>query len=64
MEQTEYSLTEDELGMVKPMIDHIEFLQKETQTVLRAITRLRGLNGDWNLLGDKLVKMTNGNGAS
>jgi hypothetical protein len=61
--QTEYTLTADEQGMVKPLIETIENLQKETQAVLRAITRLRNLDGNWNLVGDKLVKSSlNGNG--
>jgi septation ring formation regulator EzrA len=59
--QNEYELTTDELGMVKPMIEAVENLQKETQAILRAITRLRRLEGNWNLVGDKLVKIeTNG----
>jgi hypothetical protein len=59
--QNEYELTTDELGMIKPMIEAVDNLQKETQAVLRAITRLRNLQGQWNLVGDKLVKIeTNG----
>ena len=61
--QNEYELTLDEQGMVKPLIETVENLQKETQAVLRAITRLRGLEGNWNLIGNKLVKVVpNGNG--
>jgi hypothetical protein len=60
--QNEYTLTADEQGMVKPLIETIENLQKETQAVLRAITRLRNLEGNWNLVGDRLVK-SNGNGS-
>ena len=57
MEQTnEYSLTADELGMVQPMIESMENLQKEVQAILRAITRLRGLEGNYNLVGNKLVR--------
>jgi hypothetical protein len=60
--QNEYELTTDELGMIKPMIEAVETMQKETQAVLRAITRLRNLQGNWNLVGDKLVKIEpNGN---
>jgi hypothetical protein len=62
MEQTEYSLTEDEQGMIKPLVNQIELLQKEAQSILNAISRLRKLDGNWNLMGDKLVKMPNGNG--
>lgn len=62
--QTEYTLTSDEQGLVKPLIENIEAMQRETTTILRAITRLRNLEGNWNLVGDKLVRMTtpNGNG--
>jgi hypothetical protein len=53
----EYTLTADELGLVKPIIDTVESLQKEAQVVLRAITRLRGLEGNWALAGNRLVKV-------
>jgi hypothetical protein len=55
--QTEYTLTEDEKGMIIPIIETVENLQKEAQVVLRAITRLRGLEGQWSLMGDRLVKV-------
>ncbi len=64
MEQpTEYILTADEQGLIKPLIETVENLQRDAQAVLRAITRLRNLEGNWNLVGDKLVKVhQNGNG--
>lgn len=63
MEHTEeYTLTPDELGMVKPIIETVENLQRDAQAILRAVTRHRGLEGNWNLVGDKLVKVVNGNG--
>jgi hypothetical protein len=52
----QYTLTADELGLVKPIIETVDTLQKEAQAILRAITRLRGLEGNWNLVGNKLVK--------
>lgn len=62
--QNEYELTEDEQGLVQPLIETVENLQKETQAVLRAITRLRKLEGNWNLVGNKLIRVVpNGNGS-
>lgn len=59
----EYTLTADEQGMVKPLVETIENLQKEVQAVLNAIIRLRRLEpGHWNLTADKLVKSPNGTG--
>lgn len=55
--QNEYELTKDEQGMIQPLIETVEQLQKDAQAVLRAITRLRGLEGQWNLVGTKLVKI-------
>lgn len=55
--QNEYQLTADERGMVQPLIDNIEVLQKECQSILRAITRLRNLDGNWTLMGDRMVKI-------
>lgn len=64
MEHEEYTLTDDEQGLVKPLIETIENLQRDAQAVLRAITRHRNLEGNWNLIGSKLVKANqNGNGA-
>jgi hypothetical protein len=65
--QTEYALTEDEKGMVIPLIETIENLQKEVQAILRGITRLRKLDGNYTLQGDRLVRVPpasrdNGNG--
>jgi hypothetical protein len=60
--QNEYQLTSDEQGLVKPLIENIEAMQRETQAILRAITRLRALEGNWNLVGDKLVRMQSPNG--
>jgi hypothetical protein len=54
--QNEYTLTEDEQAMVIPMIEQIELAQKEVQAVLRAITRARKLDGNWSLVGVKLIK--------
>jgi hypothetical protein len=64
MEQTnEYTLTDDEKGMVQPLIEAATQVQTETQALLRAIIRLRKLDGDWTLQGDKLVKLhVNGSG--
>jgi hypothetical protein len=64
MEQTnEYALTDDEKGMVQPLIEAATQVQTETQALLRAIIRLRKLDGDWTLQGDKLVKLhVNGSG--
>jgi hypothetical protein len=57
MEQIEsYTLTEDERGMVQPLIDTVNQLQNETQILLRSIIRLRKLEGDWTLQGDRLVR--------
>lgn len=53
----EYRLTRDELGMIDPVVKQIEFLQNEAQSLLRAITRLRGLQGNWQLEGDKLIRI-------
>lgn len=55
--QNEYQLTADEMGLIKPFIDVIESQQKECQTILRAITRLRNLDGNWTLMGDRMVKI-------
>jgi hypothetical protein len=59
--QNEYTLTPDELGMIQPLIDNVEALQKEAQAILRAITRLRHLDGNWNLMGNKLIKVESTN---
>jgi hypothetical protein len=66
MEQpNEYTLTEDERGMVQPLIETADQIQKETQALLRAIVRLRKLEGNWNLEGNRLIRVpTNGNGVS
>ena len=56
-QQNEYTLTQDEQGLVMPLIETIENLQKEAQTLLRAITRHRKLDGNWNLVGNKFVRM-------
>jgi hypothetical protein len=58
----EYVLTDDEKGMLQPLIKASEDLQAETQAVLRAVIRLRKLEGNWTLVGDKLVRPArNGN---
>ena len=64
MENTDsYTLTADEQGMVAPLMETIENLQREVQAVLRAITRLRGLEGNYNLVDGKLIRVIpNGNG--
>ncbi len=65
MEQptTEYTLTADEQALVQPLIETVENLQRDAQAILRAITRMRNLEGNWNLNGNKLIKVTtNGNG--
>jgi hypothetical protein len=64
MEQiNEYILTDDEKGMIQPLMETATQVQNETQSVLRAIIRLRKLEGDWTLQGDKLLKVhTNGSG--
>jgi hypothetical protein len=65
MENTaeEYTLTADEQAMISPLIETVENLQRDAQAILRAITRMRNLEGNWNLNGNKLVKVTtNGNG--
>lgn len=56
--QTEYTLTTDEQAMINPLIETVENLQRDAQAILRAITRLRNLEGNWNLVGNKLVKNT------
>jgi len=59
----EYTLTADEQALVTPLIETVENLQRDAQAILRAITRMRGLEGNWNLNGNKLIKVTtNGNG--
>ena len=51
------------MGLVKPLIENIEALQRDIQSILRAITRLRQLEGNWNLIDGKLIKVVpNGNG--
>ncbi len=61
--QTEYELTADEIAMVQPLIETVQNLQKETQTILNAIVRLRNLQGNYALVGNKLIKADqNGNG--
>jgi hypothetical protein len=78
MEQTEqtneYILTDDEKGMIVPLIEMSQRAQSEAQSLLSAIVRLRKLEGNWTLQGDRLVKAqpasrmavatTNGNGAT
>jgi hypothetical protein len=66
MEQpNEYLLSDDEKGMVQPLVDRVAEVQAETKTLLGAIMRLRKLEGEWILQGDRLVKLhLNGNGAS
>lgn len=59
----EYTLTADEQALVTPLIETVENLQRDAQAILRAITRMRGLEGNWNLNGNRLIKVTtNGNG--
>lgn len=61
--QTEYELSADEMGMVQPMIDTVQNVQKELQCILNAIVRLRNLQGSFSLVGNKLIKADqNGNG--
>ena len=62
MEQptNEYTLTTDEQAMIQPIIESVENLQRDAQAILRAITRMRGLEGSWNLNGTKLVKVQSG----
>lgn len=64
--KTEYELTADEQGMIQPMMETIERLQKDVQAILNAVTRLRKLEGNWALQGNKLVLVPppnhNGNG--
>lgn len=55
--QTEYELTPDEQAMVNPLIEAVENMQKDAQAILRAITRMRNLQGQWNLQGTKLIKV-------
>ena len=65
MENTteEYTLTADEQAMINPLIETVDNLQRDAQAILRAITRMRNLEGNWNLTGNKLIKATtNGNG--
>jgi hypothetical protein len=57
--QTEYTLTADEQAMIQPIIETVDNLQRDAQAILRAITRLRGLEGNWNLNGNKLIKVGN-----
>ena len=53
----EYTLTADEQAMIQPIIESVENLQRDAQAILRAITRMRGLDGSWNLNGTKLIKV-------
>lgn len=55
--QTEYTLTADEQAMLQPIIETVDNLQRDAQAILRAITRLRKLEGQWTLEGNKLVKV-------
>jgi hypothetical protein len=66
MEQTnEYLLTDDEKGMVQPLIEAATQVQTETQALLRAIIRLRKLEGDWTLQDGKLMRVhSNGSGGN
>ena len=54
----EYVLTADEMGMIKPLIDTVENLQKEAQAILRGISRVRNLQGDWVLNEKKMIRTT------
>jgi hypothetical protein len=60
----EYLLTADEREMVSPLIEQSNQVQNELQAILRAILRLRKLEGNWSLMDGKLVKavVPNGNG--
>ncbi len=63
-ESTEYALTADEKAMVLPLVESVSQAQLEVQAILRAIIRVRGLQGQWSLDGDRLVKAhANGNGS-
>ena len=53
----EYTLTQDEQAMISPLIEAVENYQRDAQAILRAITRMRGLEGQWNLNGNKLIKV-------
>lgn len=62
MEQPEeYTLTEEEQALILPIVQTVEELQTEARTILRAISRVRKLDGNWTLQGNRLIKV-NGNG--
>jgi hypothetical protein len=64
MESTnEYMLTDDEKGMLQPLLEMQKQIESEAQGLLRAIIRLRRLDGNWSLNGDRLIQAnTNGSG--
>jgi hypothetical protein len=64
----EYVLTDDERGMLQPLMDAEKQIQNEAQVLLRSIIRLRKLEGDWRFQDGKLIKVntngSTGNGAA
>jgi hypothetical protein len=57
-QQTEYTLTPDELGLLMGPQADLEAVQGQIRGILNAIIRFRKLgDGQWSLNGDKLVKV-------
>lgn len=56
IDQSEYQLTPDELGMIRALEAEMAQLQTQANAVVTAIVRLRKLQGLWGLQGDKLIK--------
>lgn len=60
MELDEYVLAPDEKAMLDSISSQVRDLQADAQAVLRCITRIKGLQGNWTLADDnsKLTRVT------
>jgi hypothetical protein len=56
-ENQEYELSIDERAMIAPYEEQIRALDAERQVILRAILRVRKLEGQWTQDGTKMRKL-------
>lgn len=54
--QTEYFLTDDEKGMIVPLLEYMQNANREANAIIAAICRLRKLPGNWQLDNERLIR--------